>query len=86
MSNDPPARKKRGPKPRPKSTTVKVAVSPELHAQLGRLIGFGWGTNEADVLRALAVVEVRRLQDAARLPDAALPALPPAANGPSKPG
>jgi hypothetical protein len=36
------------------------------------LIGFGWGTNEADVLRALAVVEVRRLQDLGRLADSAL--------------
>ena len=69
---DPKPKNKRGPKPRPKTIPVKVAVSPALYAQLGRLISFGWGSNEADVLRALAVIEVRRLQDAGRLPDGAL--------------
>jgi len=61
---------KRGRRPlAEKSIPVKVAVSPALHAQLERLVGFGWGIEPADVLRFIATAEVRRLQDAGRLPD-----------------
>lgn len=65
---------KKGRKPLPvKSVTVKVAISPALHAHLRRLVGFGWGSDEADVMREIATGEVRRLQNEKRLPDEPAP-------------
>jgi len=52
-----------------KAITVKVAISPALHAHLQALVEFGWGSEVSDVMRTLATNEVRRLQDLGRLPD-----------------
>jgi hypothetical protein len=65
----PKPKSKRGRPKKPKAVTVKIAVSPELHVHLLRMVRFGHGGDVADVMRVLAIKEIGRLQDAGRLPD-----------------